>query len=73
MIHVGDWAAQNSNKNLLAKTKIQNLEPEARHTQKVSISTGIFWLSHISTPHYKHFTIQGMLFSDLSAELEDIL
>ena len=49
MIHVGDSAAQNSNKNLLAKIKIQNLESEARNTQNVSTSTGIFWLSHIST------------------------
>ena len=28
-------------------------------TQKVSTSTRIFWLKHISTPHYKHLTIYG--------------
>ena len=36
------------------KFRILSLEP---FTQKLSTSTGFFWLKHISAPHYKHFTI----------------
>ena len=59
---------QKKEKILFTKTKIQNFEFEAPHTHKISILTGIFWLKRISASHYNHFTIWGMLFSDLIAE-----
>ena len=46
-------------------SKFLSLKP---HTYKFSIITGIFRLKHISAPHYKYFTIKGMLSNDLSAE-----
>ena len=62
--------AQNSKKKKKNPGKNKNskflsLKP---HTYKFSIITGIFRLKHISAPHYKYFTIKGMLSNDLSAE-----
>ena len=72
IVHVGDSAAQIS-KKIICENKNLKFLVWSPLPQKFSKLSGIFWLKYISTSYYRHFTLQCMLFSDLSGELHDFL